>query len=152
MASGYILRPDANGADLVAFTDGWFRSRDRAFIREDGVVFLAAREDDVINIGGNKVDPAVIENAIAQAPGVIECAVVPAPRANGSVALVAVVVAQGDFDPAALKQHCREMLPKPLVPHAFVRAPSLPRNEGGKVLRSEVASRLAPGRAEQPGQ
>jgi len=143
MASGYMLPADARESDVHAFDDGWFLSGDRGFVSSGGVLFLSGRESDVVNLGGNKLDPAVVERVVEQHAGVLECAVVPAQRrASGGLKLFAFVVSDAPIDEESLAEHCRAQLPKWQVPHRFVRAKNLPRNEAGKVMRGELLKRL----------
>jgi acyl-coenzyme A synthetase/AMP-(fatty) acid ligase len=142
MASGYVLGPDAPEWDRHAFDGGWFQSRDRARIEDDRRVYLAAREDDVFNVGGNKVDPQSIEKVIAQWSGILECAVIPIAADDGSQRLTAFVVSNDALDRPALKAHCRERLDAWKVPKYFVRVGELPRNEGGKIMRRQLAERF----------
>ena len=52
---GYEANPEANAK---AFTDGWFRTGDQGVIDEDGYVRITGRLKELINRGGEKVEPA----------------------------------------------------------------------------------------------
>jgi acyl-coenzyme A synthetase/AMP-(fatty) acid ligase len=143
MASGYILPPGARDSEANAFEGDWFLSGDRGFVTKAGILFLAGRESDVVNLGGNKLDPGAVERVIEQHAGVLECAVVPAQqRGGGALQLFAFVVSDAPVDAESLASHCRAQLPKWQVPHRFLRAKDLPRNEAGKVMRAELLKRL----------
>ena len=142
MASGYLLRADAPEWDRHAFDDGWFQSRDRARITPEGLVFLAAREDDVFNMGGNKIDPVSVEQVIAEWPGVRESAVLALTADDGSEVLTAFVVAEGTLDKPGLRKFCRGRLDVWKVPQVFKELPELPRNEAGKVMRNQLAAQF----------
>jgi long-chain acyl-CoA synthetase len=80
---------------------------------------------------------------IEQHAGVLECAVVPVQhREGGALRLFAFIVSHAPVDEESLASHCRAQLPKWQVPHRFVRAKDLPRNEAGKVMRAELLKRL----------
>jgi oxalate---CoA ligase len=67
--SGYCS-PEAN---LTAFTDdGFFRTGDTGMIDDDGYLFLTGRLKDVINKGGEKVSPAMVDNLLLQHPAIQE--------------------------------------------------------------------------------
>jgi acyl-coenzyme A synthetase/AMP-(fatty) acid ligase len=143
MASSYILPPDARESDAHAFDDGWFLSGDRGFVTGKGLLFLAGRESDVVNLGGNKIDPGAVERVIEQHAGVLECAVVPVQhREGGALRLFAFIVSDAPIDEASIVSHCSAHLPKWQMPHRFIRAKDLPRNESGKVMRAELLKRL----------
>ena len=75
--TGYLGRPDLTAA---AFHDGWFRTDDVGHLGADGRLHVDGRVDDVINTGGIKVAPRLVEDAIAEhVPGVREVVVVGVP-------------------------------------------------------------------------
>ncbi len=54
--------------------DGWLRTGD--LVEQDGEYFrFVGRESEVINVGGEKVHPREVENALESLPGVIEAVV-----------------------------------------------------------------------------
>ncbi|MEH6775576.1 MAG: fatty acid--CoA ligase family protein, partial [Cereibacter changlensis] len=59
--------------------DGWYRTGDRVEAEGDQLRFLG-RDSDMINVGGQKVFPAEVENALMQIPGVVEASVYGAPH------------------------------------------------------------------------
>lgn len=64
---------DADNAS--AWAEGFFRTGDCGFISEDGYVYLTGRVKEMINVGGKKVSPIEVEDAIL-ALGVGDCIVV----------------------------------------------------------------------------
>jgi len=141
MAVGYY-----GGAGQVAgvspFRDGWFHTNDIATITDDGKLYLGGRQDDVINLGGMKIDPARIEAAVAQDPAVLECAALTVQGLMGHPVLVVAVVANGAIDEASLKQRCSETLGQRFIPRVIVQYPKLPRNEAGKVMLGVLRERI----------
>lgn len=125
--------------------DGWFRSGDLGHIDEEGFVWLDGRVSDMINRGGNKVFPAVVEESILGAPGVRDVAVVGVPDHRlGEVPWAFVVPSEPDATSAeTLDAWCRERLIPYRVPARFVLTDELPRNDIGKVLRAELAERAS---------
>lgn len=142
MASGYILPPGADESDAQAFRDGWFYSKDVGQVSRDGLVRLAGRAGDVINLNGNKVDPADVESVLGAQPEVMDCVVVQARRGAAAV-LVAVIVPQAPFEWEELQRRCAPKLTPAQMPTACLIAESLPRNAAGKIMRDEVARGLA---------
>lgn len=125
--------------------DGWFRTGDLGRIDEDGFVWLDGRVSDMINRGGNKVFPAVVEEVILAAPGVRDVAVVGVPDDRlGEVPWAFYVPAPGGGTSAeGLDAWCRARLTPYRVPTRFVEIDELPRNDIGKVVRKDLASRAA---------
>lgn len=137
MALGYLGAPAQ--PDASAFRDGWFYSQDVGSVSPDGLVRLSGRANDVINIGGVKVDPERIESVITQDAAVHECVVVDIPGRLGKPVLVAVVVADEALDLQSVRRRVAEAGGL-YVPDRVLRAQQLPHNEGGKVLRERVRS------------
>ena len=126
-----------------ATPDGWLRTGDHGRVDDDGFLWIEGRASDMVNRGGLKVFPAEVEEVLRSVPGVRDVAVVGIPDERlGEVPVAAVV---GDADPSDLDTRCRAHLAPYKVPARFVFVDSLPRNEVGKVLRTEVQRRCSPG-------
>src|SRR3954449_5887221 len=69
MAKAYWNDPARTAA---AFVDGWYRTSDTGYIPEPGKLVVLGRADDMLNIGGVKVPPAPLEDAVKAIPGVID--------------------------------------------------------------------------------
>ncbi len=78
-------------------------------------------------------------------PGVAEVSVVGRPSAEWGEEVVAFIVASGDEPPAPaeLDAHCRSLIAGFKRPRAYVFETALPKNNYGKVLKTELRSRLA---------
>jgi acyl-CoA synthetase (AMP-forming)/AMP-acid ligase II len=142
LVSGYIGDPQATAR---AFRDGWFYSGDTGQVDSAGYLNLAGRVDDLLNLGGTKIDPFTIEAVLDAQPGVQESAVLSVQSKQDVAVLVAVVVPNGSFDEAALRQVCGERLGVHCVPARIVTAKSIARNPAGKIMRKEMAARLQSG-------
>ena len=66
--------PYPPGADNPSFRNGWFYPGDRGRIAPDGLIVLSGRTSDVINVGGLKLAPEVIEDVLRTHPAVSEVA------------------------------------------------------------------------------
>lgn len=139
LSAGY-----ADGADLSdrLTDDGWFRTGDVGRVDDDGFVWIDGRLSDAVNRGGNKVFPAEVEEVLRLSPAVTDVAVAGVPDDRlGEVPWAFVVAARGaTVDAAALEALCREHLAPYKVPVRFEAVMEIPRNEVGKVLRSQLAA------------
>jgi acyl-coenzyme A synthetase/AMP-(fatty) acid ligase len=135
---GYLDEPEATAQILRA---GWLWTGDLAYQDEEGYLFLTGRAKEIIKVGGHRVSPAEIERVIAAHPGVTEVAVVGRPDSLMGEVPVAFVVLGGTSKPSSgdLRAYSRAHLPPHMVPARFVSLAALPRNESGKVLRTELA-------------
>lgn len=75
--SGYYKDPESTWS--VWSRDGWYKTGDLGFVREDGNLVVAGRKKDVIIRGGQNIYPIEIENLLAAHPKVADVAVVAAP-------------------------------------------------------------------------
>lgn len=124
----------------LRFRDGWFYTGDHGRISADGLLFIAGRADDIINLGGHKLDPNYIEKILAQHAEVREV-VVFAMRDDMGVPLLAAAIIPHTV---AIKLddvagHARRELGI-FHPQRFFLARDFPRTLNGKVIRSEVAA------------
>ncbi len=123
---------------------GWFPTRDVAYLDDEGYLFIGGRSDDTIIRGGENIAPAEIEDVLVEHPHVRDCAVVGADDPEWGQIIVAVVVPhQGaEPDPEALRGHVRTQLRGSRTPDRVVFRDELPTNATGKVLRRELVSEL----------
>ena len=125
------------GGGPILDAEGWFSPGDIGRIDPGGLLVVAAREDELINIGGMKVMPAEIENVLTLCPGVEEAAAYAVQTADGHQVLLAAVVCSEPYRPSDILARCRQTLGQ-RAPSHLVRVGSLPRNTMGKVIRREL--------------
>ncbi|XTP33011.1 class I adenylate-forming enzyme family protein [Mycobacterium sp. TJFP1] len=123
---------------------GWFPTKDVAFLDEEGYLFIGGRSDDTIIRGGENIAPAEIEDVLVEHPHVRDCAVVGADDPEWGQIIVAVVVAQPGTEPDVedLRGHVRSQLRGSRTPDRVVFRDELPTNATGKVLRRELVDEL----------
>lgn len=140
LADGYRLRPDETAA---AFVDGWFHTGDVGRIDGAGRLEVLGRADDLINTGGVKVAPHVVEQALTAHPSVASACVVALPDAKWGQVVAAAVVPSGAPPPAAqLREAARAELGGPGVPKVLRFVSELPLLGPGKVDRAAVRALL----------
>jgi len=135
---GYLNRPDAT-AEVMH--DGWLRTGDVATRGPDGSLRLVGRKaTDLIKSGGYKIGAGEIEDALLDHPGVAEVAVTGEPDPDLGQRVVAWVVPASDPPPAVqdLAGHVATMLAPHKRPRVVRYLTALPRNELGKVCKSEL--------------
>jgi len=124
--------------------EGRFLTGDRGYLSDDGVLFIAGRVDDVINRGGEKIDPKSIEQALELDPDVGRAVVFGLPDpAMGQRILGLIVLREGATRSA---QEIREAAGQRLsgwgMPERLIAIPQIPMNANGKVSRSDLAERF----------
>src|SRR3546814_3796537 len=97
----YWKRPDATAEVMI---DGRLHTGDIGHIDADGYVFITDRLKEMINAGGYKIYPRMVEEAIYAHPQVAECAVfgVPDPYRGETVKAVVKLAPGAILDAAAL--------------------------------------------------
>ena len=125
--------------------DGWFPTRDIAYLDADGYLFIGGRSDDTIIRGGENIAPAEIEDVLVEHPHVRDCAVVGAEDAQWGQIIVAVVVPAPGASPDVedLRSFVRAQLRGSRTPDEVVFRTELPTNATGKVLRRELVEQLS---------
>jgi long-chain acyl-CoA synthetase len=110
----------------------------------DGFLTLKDRSKDLIISGGSNIYPREVEEVLQTAAGVAEVSVVGAPDAEwGEVVVAFVVAAPGvALDGRSLDAHCIEQIARFKRPKRYVFVDALPKNNYGKVLKTELRSRL----------
>jgi acyl-CoA synthetase (AMP-forming)/AMP-acid ligase II len=128
----------------VLDSDGWFCSRDRGWIDEDGYLFIEGRADDTIIRGGENIAPAEIEEVLATHHAVDQVCVVGVPDDEWGQRIVAVVVRVGGAtaEPEELRELVRGRLRGSKTPDEVVFREDLPHTDTGKLLRRIVLQEL----------
>jgi acyl-CoA synthetase (AMP-forming)/AMP-acid ligase II len=128
----------------VLDSEGWFCSRDRGWIDEDGYLFIEGRADDTIIRGGENIAPAEIEEVLATHHAVDQVCVVGVPDDEWGQRIVAVVVRVGGAtaDPEELRELVRGRLRGSKTPDEVVFREDLPHTDTGKLLRRIVLQEL----------
>jgi acyl-CoA synthetase (AMP-forming)/AMP-acid ligase II len=123
------------------FRDGWFYPGDAAVLSDDGMLTVVGRTIELMNLGGVKLSPNVIEEALAACPGVVDIAAF-ALEQQGGVATPWVAVVRGPgYDQAALAAAFQRAFPR-LPALKFVHADVIPRNQMGKIQRNIIQERV----------
>ncbi len=130
--AGYWKRPDETAA---AFTDGAFRTGDVGYLDAEGFCYITDRLKDMINAGGYKIYPRLIEEAIYRHPDVADCAVVGVADAyRGQTVKAFVVVRAGrTLDDQVLETFLKDKLSPIEMPKIYEFRPSLPKTAIGKI-------------------
>ena len=137
LAHGYRRRPELTA---TAFAGGWFRTGDAGRLA-DGTLEILGRTDDMVNTGGVKVPPTLVERALATLPEVREACVVGVPDERWGQAVVAAVV---PADPStlpredALRAVVRARAGRAAAPKRFLFVAELPLRGPGKIDRVAV--------------
>ncbi len=140
--AGYLDNPLANAS---AFSDGWFRTGDLGRFDDDGYLFLQGRLKEVINRGGEKVNPFVVDRALLEHPGVSRAATfaVAHPTLGEDVACAVVPRSTDAPSEAELRSFLFDRLSAHEVPSRLLVVSDIPSGPTGKVQRRLLAAALS---------
>lgn len=134
---GYWRNPEATAQTLRG---GWLHTGDVGVMDAAGYLTLRDRAKDLIITGGSNVYPREVEEVLLRAAGVQEVAVVGRRHSDWGEEVVAFVV--GSAEAAALDAHCRDQIARFKAPKDYVFVDALPKNNYGKVLKTELRKRF----------
>jgi len=133
--TGYL---DTSGQSETVFRDGHFDTGDIGYLTQDRMLVITGRKKEVLNLGGDKVSPQLIEDAVAAFRGIREVGAFSMANDVGVEEVWSFSVHGDALDTDALHKHCRERLSQTHVPVRFISVPSLPRNANGKLQRQRL--------------
>jgi bile acid-coenzyme A ligase len=137
----YVGQPQAETTP-----DGFASVGDLGWLDADGYLYVADRRTDMIISGGANIYPAEVEAALLQHPAIGDVAVIGLPDEEWGKRVHAIVVPAGPGDPptsAALDTHCRSLIARYKVPKSYEFVPELPRNDVGKIRKSDLVAARA---------
>ena len=144
---GYWDRPDRTREVLVtnpfqqAYDEPAYRTGDMVTIDADGNYVFLGRRDSMVKTRGYRVELGEVEAALYAHPAIREAAVLPVPDGILGNRLRAVISANGSGAPTRQEvlEHCRQRLPRYMVPDTVEFCDELPKTSTGKVDRTRLA-------------
>ena len=128
----------ANDDEATArvFKDGWFYSSDMGMLVDRRRLRILGRIDDILNIGGMKIVPSLIEDMIVGLAPVQEAGVTSIPVPEGIDEICIALVPNASTDEKAIEALLMSTVLPPMLKPAHVMAlEKLPRTETGKLQR-----------------
>jgi fatty-acyl-CoA synthase len=142
---GYWGNPAATAETL---RDGWLRTGDMGSFDARGYLTLHDRSKDVVISGGSNIYPREVEEVLLRHGRVREVSVIG--RADREWGEVVVAYVVGDAPVAELDALCLNAIARFKRPKDYVFVDALPKNNYGKILKTELRSMDA-GRATSGG-
>jgi acyl-coenzyme A synthetase/AMP-(fatty) acid ligase len=133
MPDGYFAEP---ASDTGKFRNGWFYPNDWGYRNADGLLFISGRTDNIVNFGGHKYAPEVLEQKLVSHPSIRDAAVFLDNR-SGSPGMVALIVTTAVISADELQVFGKKQLGH-LAPHEYRAVELLPRNTMGKLDREKL--------------
>jgi len=109
---------------LKTLRNGWLYTGDLAYRDEEGFFYLTARRKEIIKVGGRRISPKEVEEAIVSIPGVVDCSISGVEDSLlGEIMKAEVVLADLNdktIDEGYIKRVCAEKLATEKVPQMVV--------------------------------
>jgi long-chain acyl-CoA synthetase len=138
---GYWRNAEATAQTL---RNGWLHTADVGSLDADGFLTLRDRSNDMIISGGSNIYPREVEEALLRHPAVAEVSVVGRPHPEWGEEVVAFVVLRQPAPAGTrrleqeLDSLCLEQIARFKRPRAYRFIAELPKNNYGKVLKTEL--------------
>jgi long-chain acyl-CoA synthetase len=133
--AGYWRDPEATDK---AIRDGWLQTGDVGRLDADGYLTLLDRSKDLVISGGTNIYPREVEEALLTHPQVAEVSVIGRPDPEWGEVVVAFVVCRQPLSVADLDAHCLDQVARFKRPKHYHLVNALPKNNYGKVLKTEL--------------
>jgi long-chain acyl-CoA synthetase len=142
VAQGYWRNPQAS-AELLR--NGWAHTGDIGSFDADGFLTLRDRSKDLIISGGSNIYPREVEEVLLQHPAVAEASVVGRAESEWGEEVVAFIVQRprSAVTEAELDAFFLERIARFKRPRHYRFVDSLPKNNYGKILKTELRDMLA---------
>jgi long-chain acyl-CoA synthetase len=133
--AGYWQNPEATRR---ATRSGWLHTGDVGSMDAQGFLTIRDRSKDMIISGGANIYPREIEEVLLRHPAVAECSVVGRPHPEWGEEVVAFVVRKSDLSTEELDSLCLDNIARFKRPREYRFVEALPKNNYGKVLKTEL--------------
>ena len=137
--AGYWKNP---AATEKALRGGWLHTGDVGSTDPEGFLTIRDRSKDMIISGGSNIYPREIEEVLLKHPAVAECSVVGRPHPEWGEEVVAFVVTKSKIATQELDDLCLQNIARFKRPREYRFVDSLPKNNYGKILKTELRARL----------
>lgn len=129
---------DSDTSTAQTWVNGWLHSGDLGSLDADGHLWIVGRQKEMIIRGGHNVVPGEVEAAFYEHPAVTEAAVAGVAHPILGEDVAAWVVLRYDVSTDELRTFLLARLADYKVPRGITVVDALPRNESGKVQKSDL--------------
>ena len=144
---GYLNRPEETAKTITE--DGWLRTGDIGYFREDGYLFVTDRLKELVKYKGYQVPPAELEAVLLLHPDVLDAGVTGKPDEEAGQLPVAFVVLKPGVESSPEKATEIQLLVKEKVaPYKQLKGgvyfiSEIPRNAASKILRRKLLETIS---------
>ena len=138
----FVADPRSNHVESGARV---YRTGDLAHRGEDGHYYFGGRTDDMVKSRGYRIELGEIDLALLSCPGVESAAAIAVPddEIGNRILAFATVTIDSKVGRAAILDHCRDRIPKYMIPEGLYLLPDLPRTSTNKIDKTVLRSMAA---------
>lgn len=146
---GYIaVKGDMNMSGYYhkkALTEKVMRSgrivlNDIGYFDTEGYYYFVSRVGDIIDVGGHKIIPSEIEQAVSGYEGIVDCACAALQEQDYiQIPILYIVCADPAFDIEKLEDYLKQHLESYKLPGQIIPIDKIPRTATGKILRKSLS-------------
>ena len=140
MATGYIDDPEATRR---MFHDGWFYPGDVGALRGARQLEVIGRGDELLNIGGHKLSPTMLEGLILDHVAVMDVGACSARNSDGLEEVCVAVVNPAEAEQELLRHIAEAFSRLELGRYHVIKLDHIPRNAVGKIERGRLKAAVA---------
>jgi long-chain acyl-CoA synthetase len=139
---GYWQNPEASAKTKRG---GWLHTGDVGSLDAEGFLTIKDRSKDMIISGGANIYPREIEEVLLRHPAVAECSVIGREHPEWGEEVVAFIVQRDPVGTDELDNLCLDNIARFKRPREYRFVEALPKNNYGKVLKTELRRLLRDG-------
>jgi acyl-CoA synthetase (AMP-forming)/AMP-acid ligase II len=141
VASGHNIMQgywkDKKSTSAVLDKNG-YHTGDLGYYDEEGYFFVNGRKDNLLKVGGHRINPQEIEDVLMATELIIETTVIGVPdELLGNKLIALAVPINGTSSKNEIMKRCAERLPKYKLPSSIKLVHLLPKNTSGKIDRAK---------------
>ena len=124
--------------------NNWYHTGDQAYEDKDGFFYITGRKDDLLKVGGHRINTREIEDVLMATGVVLETAVFGLPDKLLGNKLVALVTSREKETMATqILSECAARLPKYKLPGLIKLVRAIPKKNSGKIDRNKCLELMA---------
>lgn len=117
--------------------DTLYKTGDYAIVGEDGNYQFLGRKDNVVKVGGVRLDLGEIESYLRRHPEIEDAVTL-----YSEEKLIAFIKTSAPLDEHVIKQYLRQFIPFNLIPSIYVPMEKMPKTRNGKIDRQKLKQHL----------